>query len=621
MEAPGEYDGVENDEIFNDCVVDDSLDPLNRLAKYCTTDFALQRITLVRDLTWTCECAGYQESAKGVLPLLSDFARDVDPGVRQELGRVLPSVAKYFVDNGGDEGYQFLLRMFLPVGFELLVDKNEEVETLALLMIQELANHVRDDDVDEHLLSVVNTLAHDERAEDYRVVAAKLFNLLAFKFKLPFCVQQVIPELQLLSQDSSFSVRNAVATHLSGVAEVVSGDPELDSVLGILFNLCRDEVWGVRQACVGAFEKISLAIPDERERALKLIEPYKELLGDASNWVRANAFYRLGYFLYTLRSEDILPEFLNMYLDMAYHEEGEDEQLLQSCAYTFPAVLKAIGPERWPNVQDAYVAMLKSSDWMARRSLSFSLHEVAAMLGSKWTEEFLISAVDALLHDVDEVRRGVVSNISKILELVSMPVRETVVPTLCRVPVVSENWRLRHEVAQRIGSVGILLDPESETFNSTVRLVSRLLDDSVARVRVSTGKSAAIMLKFMSERIVGNLDALLKPIIDLANAPSYQGRQMYVRVVQCTAREGADYLVQSSLLDGLVQLSQDRVMNVRLVVEDAINKVFLSSPKWKDNPKIQLCVKLLNEMKEEGGNKQAKEKSEQENADDYVEKL
>lgn len=598
MDVGDDFNGGSEDYIFNEYVIDDTLDPINRLAKHYNSDFSLQRLVLVRELFSTCESAGYAESVKVIVPLLSHFTSDVEPVVRQALVEQLPALASYFVENGGEEGYDHLLKTFLPMGFELLVDKNVEVEAYALATIQAMADLVRTEDVETHLLQVVVTLAHDERAEDYRVAAAQLFNQLAFKFGRDFCVQQVIPELELLSNDSSFSVRKTVAKYLGGVSKVVAGEKAQDAVLNLYINLCRDDVWGVRQACVEASEEVSMALSDS-VRVSKLVPMYKVFLEDPSRWVRNRAFEYLGRFIHTLRSEDINTELLQTFIGMAFQAEIGDPELSEYCAFFLPAVVQAIGPERWPSIRDAYATLVKDVQWKVRKSLAYSLHELAALLGTELTEEYLVPAFDTLLRDLDDVKLGVVLNVNKFLQVVSMPTREALVPTLCRVPLDSENWRLRNEVAKRIGDVGVLLTPGSHGFSSIVALVLRLLDDSVMAVRASTYKPAAMILKHMADSKQGELSSYLNTIISLADRPSFQGRQMFAYVVQCTAQVGADYLLQSSLLDGLVQLSLDPVPNVRLVVESILNTTFLKSSKWKDQQKVVQCMRNLKKKKEE----------------------
>lgn len=588
-----------DDYIYNEYVIDDTLDPINRLAKYYNSDFFLFRGVLVRELHSTCESAGYAESVKVVVPLLSHFISDVEPAVRQYLVEQLPSLASFFVENGGEEGYDHLLRTFLPMGFELLVDKNVDVERYALSAIQTMAELVRPEDVEAHLLSIVITLAHDERAEDYRVAAAQLFNQLAFKFGKDFCINQVIPELELLSSDSSFSVRKTVARYLGGVSKVIgAGERAQESVLNLYVNLCQDDVWGVRQACVEASEEVALSLTHSA-RVSKLVPLYRRFLEDPSRWVRNRAYENYGKLLHSLRSEDISNELLQIFTGMAFQAEIGDPELSEYCSFYFPAVLEAITKERWGSVRDAYATLVRDVQWKVRKSMAYSLHEVAAILGSELSEEYLVTPFEVLMRDLDDVKLGVVMNMHKFFQIISASDREELIPTICRIPVETENWRLRNELAKRLGDIGVLLHPSTMAFKSLVALVLRLLDDSVMAVRASTYKPAAMILKHLADSKQGDLQGYLKAILDLSKDESFQKREMFVFIVQCTAQVGADYILQTSLLDGLVQLSQDPVINVRLVVESVLLSTFLKSSKWKEQAKVVQCAKFLRKRKDD----------------------
>jgi len=55
-----------------------------------------------------------------------------------------------------------------------------------------------------------------------------------------------------------------------------------------------------------------------------------------------------------------------------------------------------------------YESLVKDSRSKVRRTLSFSLHEIAKILGSEITEKELIPVLQHFLNDNDEVKEGVV---------------------------------------------------------------------------------------------------------------------------------------------------------------------------------------------------------------------
>lgn len=73
-------------------------------------------------------------------------------------------------------------------------------------------------------------------------------------------------------------------------------------------------------------------------------------------------------------------------------------------------------------------------------------------------------AFELFLRDLDDIKRGVVINVSSFLKIVRPKTLNRLVPLLCQVPLESENWRLRNEVAMRIGEVALLLSPNSPAF-------------------------------------------------------------------------------------------------------------------------------------------------------------
>lgn len=60
---------------------------------------------------------------------------------------------------------------------------------------------------------------------------------------------------------------------------------------------------------------------------------------------------------------------------------SNDNDILYSCAYNFPAVLDAIGSSKWSQLTPTYSKLLKIPDKKIKRSLASSLHELSQILG------------------------------------------------------------------------------------------------------------------------------------------------------------------------------------------------------------------------------------------------
>ena len=82
------------------------------------------------------------------------------------------------------------------------------------------------------------------------------------------------------------------------------------------------------------------------------------------------------------------------------------------------------------HLEEAYTELLKDIQWKVRRTLSYSLHEIALILGPKLTQDSLLPALDTFLKDLDEVKVGVVQNLAKLLGAIEPAARQQYVPLL-----------------------------------------------------------------------------------------------------------------------------------------------------------------------------------------------
>lgn len=582
----------ENEEeylIFNEYAMDDTLDPLQRLIRYHTSDFSLQRMVLIRELTDTARFAGYSETVKTILPMLNTFVGDTEPQVRQVFVQQLHTLAEFVVENGADEGKKHLRDAFLPFAFELLVDKNVEVGNAALEVLSKLAELVSREDVEHHLLHVVITLAHDDRADDYRSCAAQLFNDLAEHFGGDLCSTVALVEVKLLSGDASFATRKAVAGNLSKIAKVVGPAVAQEKVLPIFLSLCKDDIWSVRKACAESIVGVSEALAPE-VRSQHLVTTFKALSEDASRWVRAASYQHLGQFIHTMRRDDISGPFLKMFTDMAFQGESGESDFAEYCSYSFPAVTQVLGPERWKELDDAFNTLLKEVSWKVRRCLAYSLHEVAQVVGQDVSEKSLVPAFETFLKDLDEVKLGVMLNIDKFFAVLSTSTRERFVPTLCNVPVESENWRLRNVVASKLGELARLVSPEIAK-GPVAEIVLKLLDDSVTEVRTSTFHSCGQLLLHLHG--TPYYDDFAQQVEALATRTSFQGRQMFAYIFQQVVEIDGLRICEKSLLDKFVALGGDSVGNVRFVVARVLANSCNNNDAVKNNAKIKQLTKTL----------------------------
>jgi serine/threonine-protein phosphatase 4 regulatory subunit 1 len=611
-------------------VMDDTLDPLQRLVRYHATDFSLQRLTLAKDVADTAESCGYAATVREILPLVPAFVQDQEPSVRLAFVSQIPPLARFLLRTGGggagsaltpvmtpaasasgdtptaaaaaaaaaaggsSSGYDEMLRHLLPAAVELLADKNVEVGFAALQVMGEVAQLLRRPHVEEQLLPITMSLANDNRAEDYRVVAAHLFNDLAAVFGPSLCLSSVLPQMTSLGKESNFCVRRAVASSLAKIAVVVGPEAADQAVLPVFIALSRDEVWSVRKACAEAIVGVSEALAAST-RVAQLIPVFRQLSEDSSRWVRVAAFQHLGRFLHTLPPRDVTSVLLKTFTDMAFQSDTGEGELAEFCAQSFPAVLQTVGAERWREMSDAFSALIKDAQWKVRRTVAGSLHEFATVLGAEGTEKHLIAAFELFLRDIDDIKHAVITNADAFIK--SLPPgapRERMLTLMCTVPPESENWRLRDIIAQKLGPV-VQLVAKPVAFDVAGDLCCHLLEDSVVDVRISSYYAAAALLVHLEG--CEHHAEFLRSIVAFATKTNFQLRHNFIYVLQQVIELAAGTAGKSAsldrMLDSLATLSVDGVANVRFSLARVLATACVNYPALLAQPRVANAVKAL----------------------------
>lgn len=159
-----------------------------------------------------------------------------------------------------------------------------------------------------------------------------------------------------------------------------------------------------------------------------------------------------------------------------------DNDMVEFCAFNFPGVVLTLGKEKWNLLEHAYVTLTKDVQWKVRRSLAFSLHEIASILGQDLSETVLARAFEQFLKDLDEVKIGAVSNLTKFMEQLSGKMRTKYLQMICNLPEENENWRIRQELGKQLGSLCQLFTAQ-QVRAQMLALVYALYNDPFAEVR------------------------------------------------------------------------------------------------------------------------------------------
>jgi serine/threonine-protein phosphatase 4 regulatory subunit 1 len=171
----------------------------------------------------------------------------------------------------------------------------------------------------------------------------------------------------------------------------------------VFIALSKDEIWGVRKACAESISQIAKYVTS-KVRSEQLVQIFEKFSEDVSRWVKIEAYKQLGPFIATFNEpKELSTDLIQVFTGMAFQQGQSDNEMVEYCAYNFPAVCLTVGKDRWNLLEKAYNALVKDVQWKVRRTLAYSLHEIAKIVGTQITEKTLIPAFELFLRDLDEV--------------------------------------------------------------------------------------------------------------------------------------------------------------------------------------------------------------------------
>jgi len=572
--------------------IDDSLPLLEKIQKYIGSDIMLHRLYLVRSLSDASRQLGLEQSKQHLVPIMETLLIEIEPALRQALVEQIPDFSRHYVESQDESAYTQILHILVPMVAELTTDTVQQVRSSSAESLIQLAKIIRAVDLEPYILPIIKSLANDSTEEEHRLEAVSLLANIAPNLGLELCRRFVLPVITKLSDDPSFRVRKAIAGSIGEVCKTVGHALTISVLLPLFINLSHDEIWGVRKACAESLVSVGSAIPSN-ERYEKLIPIFDQFVEDPSRWVKGSAFQSLGPFIAIFESKQVSPELLRYYTDMALEPAkmkhmGDEATLF--CAFNFPGVLHTIGPNRWNELKDTYIALVKDHQWKVRKTLSHSLHEIAHILGPQQTEIILLPIFDLFLKDLDEVKVGVLENISNFLGVLTPTSRERYLPLLVDLKS-TKNWRFRKILSKQLGALSGLFN-KANTEECIVTLVLHLCLDVVADVRKAASKGVGILLNRLIVEDSSMRQEFQRQIVSMATHPSCFRRQLFLVICNSLVYQLDNSFFETTFLPKILALQNDHVANVRIGLSQLLQR--LSTTQWSKHADVINTIQALN---------------------------
>ncbi|XP_044118704.1 serine/threonine-protein phosphatase 4 regulatory subunit 1-like isoform X3 [Neovison vison] len=301
--------------------------------------------------------------------------------------------------------------------------------------------------------------------------------------------------------------------------------------------------------------------------------------------------------------QDIIPQpLLDQYVSMTDPARAQtvDIDIAKHCAYSLPGVALTLGRQNWHCLRDTYETLASDVQWKVRRTLAFSIHELAVILGDQLTAADLVPVFNGFLKDLDEVRIGILKHLYDFLKLLHEDKRREYLYQLQEFVVTnnSRNWRFRYELAEQLILILELYNP-NDVHDYLMHIALKLCADKVSEVRwISFKLVVAILQKFSShsESALG-LSFISELIIRFRHCTKWVGRQAFAFICQAVADEECIPVEQfvEHLLPGLLSLASDPVPNVRVLLAKALRQTLLEKAYLRNagNPHLQVVEETV----------------------------
>uniref|UniRef100_A0A3B4FEF7 Protein phosphatase 4 regulatory subunit 1 n=1 Tax=Pundamilia nyererei TaxID=303518 RepID=A0A3B4FEF7_9CICH len=291
-----------------------------------------------------------------------------------------------------------------------------------------------------------------------------------------------------------------------------------------------------------------------------------------------------------LRFQNVIPQqLLDQYLSMTDPARAQtvDTEIAKHCAFSLPGVALTLGRQNWHCLKDTYETLATDVQWKVRRTLAFSIHELAVILGDQLTAADLVPIFNGFLKDLDEVRIGVLKHLYDFLKLLHADKRREYLYQLQEFMVTdnSRNWRFRYELAEQLILI-IELYSHYDVYDYLREIALTLCSDKVSEVRWISYKLVVEILQKLYACGADDLglNFINELTVRFCHCPKWVGRQAFAFICQAVVEEDCMPMEQFSqhLLPSLLSLSSDPVANVRVLVAKALRQSVMEKAYFKD---------------------------------------
>lgn len=266
-----------------------------------------------------------------------------------------------------------------------------------------------------------------------------------------------------------------------------------------------------------------------------------------------------------------------------------DEDLIYQCAYSFPAVLLALGAQEWGTLKNLYKNLIKKDLSHVKKTLASSIHEVARIVGAKVAAEELDSILKGFLSDSSTVQLCF-SHLHEFLQVVDDKLRIGYLELVTKIIDKSgRNWRTRNIFALNAEAYTKLFDIHT-IHKFIVPIILKLLQDTAIEVRLNTCKAIYQIIMVLQPE-TKYFDEIMDYILKLFSSNNFRERQIFVYICECFMCN--EPFFDQYFLTQFLTLQKDKVLCVRLSLAKVLHEHMKCSGVLAKNVHIMRTIQLL----------------------------
>ena len=552
----------------------DRLVPL--LPKLCDDDEWVVRTAVAPEIATMCQLCvalgfgkGYDLVVSQLLPLLAKLAGDSHDDVRASGAKGLAVVSIMLKP---EDLAVHLFTIVIELANAEGQDEAVDLRMAAAKLMELLAPHLGEELCEQFLVPTIQNLAEDDNFRVRKAVALHLADIIRT------CIPEVneerlLPMFLTLAYDEIWGVRKACAESIMEMSRALDEDGRL-SLVRTMCSLLEDDTrwvsdsayenlgqfittlpaacWGVGggagsgagsggggsgSGSGGSGSSSSSSSEFSSKDNQRLLTLYKE----CSEWDDSTTESGAGTEEEDGSGGSTTP---NHYGTTDDDDDDNSETLAEGreywCAFSLPGVLQTLGKGRWASdLREVHAKLACSASTHVRRSLAFSLHQIANIVGADVAENDLCSIFDSFITDEEEVRVGAITHLASFLQQLHLPARESYLPVMAEVIETADatNWRVRESIARQLPEFSVMFTPPA-TFSVVVSVLFRLLHDEISIVRRNASRCCGLLInRLAEEEDVDWSEQLAMRLVGFSAAASYPKRLTFLHVCEYLIRQ------------------------------------------------------------------------------------